>query len=587
MTKTIVEFLKIYLKRYYFIVISVLIYLVLKYYNPEVCPDYLNLSSINSTSYFALLISATASIFGVLIAVILLAFQFTKNTSYRQKDRNLLASSKVTNIVSIAVSIFLLSLISYSSVQDLSIPSNLSIAYFMGYLFIGFIFYILPATKGILEKANTLKNTKEDINNLNLSDFKEIWERETEKFISSDNTIPLVRIRNELLNSVRDSDFDGYTTILGELNKKLIKLIGNDNDRQRNRGIFKGTSFVWNAGQHEALRVGNHQFFEILWDCIEELYLNAAKEKKQLVDFDFLELFMRDFIGFLTRNKLGDSLSYGVNVLSSSFRNNLTTNCPPEEEITQLFRIFKIKTKFPHSVSNNLQWDKIYMFLSLIDGIQMFSIDISDKDLFDKCKFEFELISQDILHNDFPELGIYKEAFLVLFLTTWQTQTGLKAMEENFIEDSSFAFSFKPSQISDIIKNEKFYTKRILGKISDYIIKSQRLEKLDDYISLNSWAAIARYISDYYIENKTGQKSMEYILDTFEILKKEIEEKQILKQARNYNEIKEQLRTIKEQLLEDKVGKGIPVVKRIEKTLSTFKNIDEDTDFGIVKWKDD
>ncbi len=209
-----------FIKKYYIISCSIAAYLGLKFFNPRLFPDLLNLSNTTASDYFDLLINSTASIFGILIAVVLLTFELVKHISFRRKDENILNKNVVTNLVSLAVIILVLSLISYANIKDFKEPNNLSIGYFLGFLFIYFIISIFPATKSILESANTLKKIKIKIENLTVEQLAEIATIDNNKFISKDNNLVLVRIRQELLNSVRDCDYEGYAAIIANLNKR-------------------------------------------------------------------------------------------------------------------------------------------------------------------------------------------------------------------------------------------------------------------------------------------------------------------------------------------------------------------------------
>ncbi len=571
------------IRKYYFGIIATLIYFGLKFYSPKIFSDLLNLSSINPTSFFELLISSTTSIFGILIAVILLTFEFVKHTSFRRKEENILTKSVVTNLVSIAISVIVLSLISYSSIQDFKQSNNLTTAYFLGFLFVGFIVSIFPATKGILETANTLKNTKEEIKNLTIVHFTEILTLQDNKFITKDSSLALVRIRHELLNSVKECDYEAYTAILEELNNKAIELIGKGDDRQTTEIVFRGTTFIWNAGIFEALRVGNYQFYETIWECVEELYEYAAKEKIYLLHFEFVDFFIWDFIKFLSRNKLGDSLSSGVKIFSNVFKQNLKFNCPPQKEIIDLYYMFENGNKMPHFIDSSIQWDNIVEFVTLINNVQTSAIENVDKELYDTCRFELEHIVREIGYNNFPDLEIYQEAYIIGRIISHQTFNGYNANAEKLFMESIWTFHINASFISDLIKMEKFYVGRILQDISDFLIKSQRKERLDDFFSLNDWGAIGRHISKIYLTNKSAQNAMDYILDTFDRLKQEVKINQLPRQAKNYNEIKKQLESIKIWLIKDNEGKDIPIIKKIDESLQGFKEVTGTIDFRIVK----
>ena len=575
------------LKKYFIGIGAVVIYLYLKYFNPEIVPDYLNLSQLNPTNYFALLISSTASIFGILIAVILLTIELVKPTVFRRKHENILTKSVVTNLVGMAVAVIILSLLSYSTIPNFKRSNNLSIAYFLGFLFVIFIILIYPATKGILETANTLKKTKEEIQNLTVEKFGKVLTLQNDKFISKNSDLALIRIRQELLSAVRECDYEAYETILRELNNKAIELIGNGQNRQLTGIVFRGVTFIWNTGNFEALRVGNFQFYETIWECIEELYEYAAKKKIYLLHYEYIDFFLRDFIKFLSRNNLGDSLSSGIKILATVFKQNLKFNCPPQEEINDLYFMFEDGTTMPHNIDSNIQWDKINEFISLITDIQTSAIENVDKELFDTSRFELDYIVKEIVYGDYDNLKIYQEAFIVGGIISFQAYYGFNANETNLFKDTVQAFQIDTSFISDLIKDEKFYIGRILEDISDFIINSQRKERLNDFFTLNYWGALGRHISKIYLTNKTAQKAMDYILDTLDKLKEEIETNQLPRQAKNYNEIKKQFESLKTWLQKNSERKEIPVIKRIEKTIGEFKEVKGATDFKIIKWKDD
>ncbi|MCD4664017.1 MAG: hypothetical protein K8R68_02025, partial [Bacteroidales bacterium] len=272
----------IQIENYLLGIIPVSIYLFICFHNPEIFPDWLNLSEIDPSGYFELIILSTASIFGILIAVILLSFEFTIQSSLKHREDNILSNKYVTNIVSIAVSIIILGLISYSQIQVFNDSYELTLTYFIGLLFIAFIILIYPAARAILGTTNTLRESKKQIKSLGLDHFNDIYSLSKTKFISKDNTIALVNIRHELTITVRNCDYEAYTVLLQELNNKAIELIDSGQNRQITDTVFRGLSFIWKAGNFEALRVGNYQYFDTVWECVEELYEFASKKKIQL-----------------------------------------------------------------------------------------------------------------------------------------------------------------------------------------------------------------------------------------------------------------------------------------------------------------
>lgn len=574
-----------FFRKYYLILVSITMYIGIKCCHFEFVPDFISIHSINPSGYFELILNCTASILGILITVILLTFEFVKHASFRREGANIFDKPVVTRLISLALSIIVLSLISYSYIQNFEESHNITIGYFISFLFLSFIVSIFPAAKEILETANTLKNTKAEIDSLTIAQFKEILTLKDDKFISKNNSLVIVRIRHELLKSVSECDYEAYAAILAALNKKAIELIGKGKNRETTRIVFHGTSFIWNSGNFEALRVGNYQYYETLWECIEELYEYAAKEKIFLLHYEEIDYFIRDFINFLSRNKLGSVLSSSSQVLMEIFKQHLKFNCPPQEEINSLYYAFADGDDFPYVMDSNIQWDKITYFLSIIQDIQRYAVDGGDTELFYTCRMELEHLIREINYSDFPEVKIYQEAAIVIDIISHQTYFGRLADESMLFKDFMRAYHIDASLIADLIKKQKFYVKRILPDIGDYLILSQRKETLDEYVSLNYWGAIGRHISPEYLKNNTAKESMEYLIDVLSQLKTEIEKNQLPKQFKNYNEVKDQLDSIKRCLLKDNKGQEIPILNKIEGLLNSFKEVTGIvSDFRIVKW---
>src|SRR5690606_28106697 len=107
----------------------------------------------------------------------------------------------------------------------------------------------------------------------------------------------------------------------------------------------------------------------------------------------------------------------GVKVIANAFKLNLKYNCPPQEQINDLYYMFEGKNdeeRLPHYINSNIQWDKINELIYHLNTIQTSAIEIVDKELFDTCKFELERIIQEISYKSFPDLKIYQEAYIIV-----------------------------------------------------------------------------------------------------------------------------------------------------------------------------
>lgn len=158
-------------KKYLIFTIPILLYLALKYCCPAFIPDLFGLYGSKADDYFGLILNLTASILGVLIAVVLLMFQMNKDTVLRRKGENFMDKPMIFIIVLVSLSILILGFVSFVTITEFTNGSQLTLGYFIGYLFVGFIALIFPAINDILDELNTVKIVRERIQALKTADF--------------------------------------------------------------------------------------------------------------------------------------------------------------------------------------------------------------------------------------------------------------------------------------------------------------------------------------------------------------------------------------------------------------------------------
>lgn len=573
------------IKRYWVFVLLFFIYILVKVFKIEIVPDYLSMYRVNLKDYFTIIISTTAAIFGIIIAVVLLAFQILELQTSRHQKENILDKNRVINFISIGTFIIIFSLISYVDTDSLTSSNDLSVAYLIGFVFILFILFIIPVSRGILEETNILKKTLREIEELTIDDCKNIYPKFNEAINESNENLLFEKLKQRMINYVRDGDHQAYNKILDRLNNKIIELISDGQDREMMDILLKSLTFVWNGSVFESLRVGNQQYFESIWKSIARLYKTAANRHIYLLHFQEIDFYIYSFLKLLSSNKQIDALSVGVKVLIESLKQNLHHNCPPQEKLNELYRIFEKEKEVEHYVDESIQWDQICDFLWDIQKIQISAIELKSKELYDVCRWESELLTRDLNYNEFPNVGIYQEAVILITIFSNQTYLAFEANEGSIYKDTSGSFKVQNHLISDLVVKQRFYVKRILPDISDFLIKSQKKGRLNDFDTINSWCAIGRQVSKEYCTNEIAKKVIDYIVETFNYLKKYIEVNQLPREARNYNEIKKQLISLKECLEKDNAGKEIVILSKLTQIIEDFKEVQEEPDFNILKWE--
>ena len=445
-----------YINQYTVFTICLVAYMLCNLLHEGFIPDWLNLKASSPSTVFSLIIGTTSAIFGILVTVVLLVFQLLKKVSLRRKTENIVYNPFVTAFIGLSVFIIVSGTIASITLTDFHTTASVTKGYFILDLFVLFIFLIFPVSVLILRESDNIKKILKIIGQLGVQDFFEMTRAKINegKIIENEITKPLFTIRHEILNAIRDYDNTDLTTLLEGLNEKAIDLIGDGKNRKTTNIVMEGLINVWKHANTEAVRTGNYQYFNEIWACIGNIYRNAADKKIFLLHLNTLEIYLWEFIHFLSRNKLADNLIVGIPVLSDSFTQNLLNNCPKQQHISELYDIYE-KDKVPeYRQDDNMQWDDIIGILRNLQTIHSASLTIPDKELFSSCSRELNRLLTSIVEHMDGEVEPYKEAYIVRDITGYLTYEGSQAHHQALFPDTLETYRFNNSTIA------RYYQKR-------------------------------------------------------------------------------------------------------------------------------
>ncbi|BAU54475.1 hypothetical protein [Mucilaginibacter gotjawali] len=565
-----------------FILIFVALFILFEKVRTGFIPDYLDLEAITPHDLFGLMISSIASIIGIVIAVILLAFDITKREFIRSKE-DILSNTTVKWIVSLFTFILLCSVLSFIQIKSFNEVSTLTIGYYLIFLYFAFIAGLFPAIRNILAITDSFKRTFNEINALSIENIHEVLRLQFENFSFNDSNKRLIRIRQQLIIFIREHDYESYTNILLALNEKAIELINKGASRRRTHNVVDALCFLWESAHNEALRVQNIQYFNTVWECVEQLYEYAATKAIPLMYFQELDFYVSNYISFLKRNNLNEPLYKGVYVLSKSFERNLTLNCPTQDKINDLYWLYENNDNMPHFVDESIQWDHITGFIMDLFSIQSDSIDLADRELFSSCSSELRHLKSTIINGEYKHLGPYQEAYLLEHILRTRIENEEKALKQNKFEMLLSSFDMESADMAKFARGEKLYLQNIMTMFSDFTIKLQYKELLFPE-TLNVWAAIARHLSESYFENAVCKRTFDYVVETMIFLKSYIEQHQLSSSQRIYNEIHNQIQSLKRYLDKDHPKKRMPIKAKITVVLKNFTPLPGHPMRDVVKW---
>ncbi len=534
-----------------------IVFIIIRNVHSSYVADFFSLANFTSEStheYFKLICEITASIFAILLAVITFGFELLGKNSRRRKRFNFLSKWWVSFVISVPVVIIIFSLYSAFSIQNLNQTNDLTTTYFLGIMFVCFVLSLFPFTVFLISKTDTVNDVKKLI-----SQFTEGKEFDSE-------------ITNELFYYIQEFDRDAYNNhLLSHLSQHCLSLIGDASNRQKVNSIFQSLTKVWEAGNIDATRINEQQYFVSVWLSVKDIYVHAAKHKSFLLHYQAIEDFIRIQVEYLAVNNSIEGLSSAAKTLSEIYLHQLKYNCPKQETIRDLYWANGEKEAPNPSMDSDLQWDHINNILWQLHQLQKGSIELKSKHLYETVKFELSSILFSLRYNYDLKLGDYQESYIVYEIFSFQKYYAETALEKRMFQNSVEAFHFSVHEIADYIKKQKIFAADLVKQIEDYLLYCQKYNYLDDFMSIRDLGGLARVISMEYTNNATVQNEFLSIVEILAKLKTEIEKQVNFSENKNHNEIKRELESLKDRVIKMPTSpKSQATINRIDEIIKSF-----------------
>ncbi|MEI8202939.1 MAG: hypothetical protein WCH34_08005 [Bacteroidota bacterium] len=495
--------------------------------------DLFNLSNFaeeTTHQYFKLICEITASVFAILIAVITFGFGLLGNNSRRRKRFDFLKQWRVLSAISIPVVMILFSLHSAFSLHNLKQTNDLTTAYFLGIMFVVFVLLLFPFTVFLIKKTDTVDKI-----------IKLINEFTGEKDFNS-------AITDELINYIQEFDRDAYNNhLLSQLNKRCLSIIGDASDRRQANIIFQSLIKVWTAGNVDAARVNEEQYYVSVWLSVKDIYFNAAKNKAYLLHYQELESFTRAQIGYLMSISSIGGLTSAAENLSEIFLYQIQFNCPPQETISDFYLAYEGKDAPKSDHISNMQWDHIFLIFMALNQLQSCAIELNSKHLYQTVISKLNSILSEFSYKNELNLGEYQERFIVSYIFSFQTDSAELALQKGMFKNANEAFLFNYNKISDYVREQKPFSDYILKVVEEYYLFCQKNNYLDS-MSIKNLGSFGRLITTNYITNEIAQSALFTVVEFLGKLKVEIQKQEGYLENEHYLEIKKGLESLKTQL---------------------------------------
>ncbi|MES2515196.1 MAG: hypothetical protein V4580_13680 [Bacteroidota bacterium] len=584
-----------HLVKYQYIYLPLLIgvfFLIFKKINFNLFPDYFGLSETKEPEKIAeTIISVISSVLGISLAIIILAFEIFRNRLGRIGTSRLLTNQNVIFIVTIQTSVLLYSFLFLLVMGEDIDNMELTILYFLAFVFILSIISLFVLGKKILFETESKKYIQNECNKITPPNVAAIigynhgmvdFEKELDNIDSS----PFIILRDLGEKYAGDNSHHVSAFIIHESTSKFIPFINSEFDRRALSEFYKALFIIWNGVVNEAINKNGYQSLKQIFNSFLAIHNHHANNGIGLIRTESLEDYMKDFIGKLLAHNQDDVIIDGFMMIENIFEIHIIKSTPKESELKSLsFLDGDDDSKIKHNVDLELQWDFIIEHIPrLLELACKKSIEFRKERV---LSYAFTSIQSLIRTISSSNLGKLQKEWVIVNLYLNISHLIKKAFDEGVIDSYTAMSAFEISIFNEVINHKPKYSERLFYFLCDhikYLVENDRNKLNYSFISFRPTFAPFRKLFQIHEKGDALTETVEKVLNFFTILKEHFE-KDINNNYNNYLSLLEEFKSIREyhqksEILEkfnykDKEKEKISeeLLAKIDKIITGFQKI--------------
>lgn len=584
--------------RYQYIYLPLLIgviFFTLMKINFNLVPDFFGLSETKEPEKIAeTIISVISSVLGISLALILLGFEIFRHRLGRIGTNRLLANKHVIFIISIQISLLLYSFVFLILMGKEVDNKELTVLYFLSIIFIFSIISLFFSGKQILSETESKKYVQEECEKIVPQNVAKIigynhgmvdFEKELEHIDSS----PFIILRDLGEKYAKDNSHHMAAYIIYESTKKFIPFISDKFERRALGEFYKALFIIWNGIVDESVRNNGYQSLKQILNSFLLVHNYHADNKVGLIRTEFLEDYMKDFIGKLLLNNQDDVAINGLMTIESIYKTHLEKSIPDENQLDSLSYIYE-ENEIPnisHNTELEIQWDFIAEHLPrLLELYANKSIEYKKERV---LRFTFISIQELIRITNDSKMGQYQKHFVIIGLYMNLSFLIRKAFDDDVIDAYSAISAFEFTTLNDVISNKPKYTEQLFYFLCDlfmHIIERENTNVHLSFLTRRTTFAPFRKLFQIHEKGDALTETVDKVLNFLTYLKQHFE-KDIASNYNNYLSLLEELNSMKDRHLKSMVftlGNGdyadkekekisLDLITKIDKIILSFQKV--------------
>jgi len=281
-------------KNPYLIFILIITVFLLIFFLPYSIPNFLGINLFDHDTIVKFLSNISvilSSIFGIIIAIFLVAFQIFKDRYVSYSLGNFFKDSNFSAFFILYLTTISMSLISIFFIDNLiyqiTIITIKNLLYYLLVLFIICLTYLYPFLKKILTSEYPNDNVIDTLKKIDYSDVKIYIEKYSNKLISDkdyfdENKNPHLFLEEMFINSVKRKDGIAINKFFRALRNKFFYLLEHSNDIEQRKNIFTFFRDIYINTAQIAIKENEKSILMVVLDSIIPIYLFQLKKPPSL-----------------------------------------------------------------------------------------------------------------------------------------------------------------------------------------------------------------------------------------------------------------------------------------------------------------
>ncbi|MCK4252418.1 hypothetical protein KAX97_13295 [candidate division WOR-3 bacterium] len=473
----------------------------------------------NAPNLLTIIIGALASILGIIIAVMLVAFEILRKSYNIYAFKTFFKNEKLIELVTLYVSTIIISSITLILISDPIAPNDIILVYFSIALFVISLLVLFPYSSEIISSAQP----KEKIRGL-VNQIKSFHQFNPASICNSHLEENPIFVLSEVgIRTLRDNDLFTPQFILQTIEKRsleLLKKLPPNTICSSVNNIVKAYLEVIKSISYHAIKLQQESILWTTLSIIAKIHNIYAEKKIPWHEVFEINKFIENYLEKLLASDLDNITASGLYMVESIMIQHLKKNIPQENEITSLHFQTKEIERVRSDPDKELQWNHVtHDYIGILSNITEKAIDLKKSEILSVGLRAVRGVGRDVLKM---QLGDLQKQHIIRSCDYYMKYLISKSVETGLYGKTYIFYPFNFFYLIEALELKKEFSKDPLIKCYE-ILRLLNKNELLDFTTLNELASVGRRCVQKIDEHSIYKEALIFIINVFNKLRIEIE----------------------------------------------------------------